>query len=138
MKKLLTSMAIASMALLPFGMSAQTLSVSTNSTPGITVTTSPFGTGVGINTGLLNIVYASNGFYDCYGHYHRVGHKHRHHQHYCKICEKQYKKIRKEAEKRHRHHAPGYHAPAPHSYTSAPRPGSNGNHYGNHKNKNKK
>lgn len=110
---------VAALSILPLGMSAQSIGFSSAPRPGVSVMTSPYGTNVSFNSGLLDIVFASNGFYDCYGHFHKVGHSHSYNKHYCKACEKEYRKIRKEAEKHYKRH------------------GNNGNHYGNNKHDNR-
>lgn len=118
MKKI-ASLVLVAMTAFPYGGAAQTLTFSSNSSPGVTVSTNPFGTGIGISTPLFNTVYTSDGYYDGYDHYHK--HKHRHHRHYRggkahrkamkkarkayrKEMKKQYKKAMKHRYKRHHHH----------------------------------
>lgn len=102
MKKLAAALTIAAISASGFGSSAQSLVFSTGTEPGVAITTSPFGTNVGVNAGLLQIAYSSNGFFDSFGHFHKVGHRHSHHQRHCKACEKEYRKLLKEAQKHHK------------------------------------
>lgn len=108
------ALVLAALTLLPAAEMAQTFTFSTNSSPGVTVSTNPFGTGIGVSTPLFNTVYTSDGYYDGYGHYHKHRHP-RHHRYrggkahrkamkkarkaYRKEMKKQYKKAMK-----HRHH----------------------------------
>lgn len=102
MKAFLPIMMILAASILPLGSAAQTFGTSAPR-PGVTISTNPYGTSVGVSSPYLNIVYTSNGFYDCYGHHHHVSHKHGKHQSYCKQCEKEYQHYYKQAHKQPKH-----------------------------------
>ncbi len=119
MKKL-AAFVLAALIALPVGGLAQTFTFSTNSNPGVTISTNPFGTGVGVSTPYFNTVYTSEGYYDAYGHYHKRPHKKHHKKHKRqyrsgkahhkavkearKAYHKEMKKQHKQARKHHRHH----------------------------------
>lgn len=126
MKKIVSTLVAAIFMLAGWSASAQVVSVSVGDENGIRMSTSPFGTDFGLNAGPINIVYSTYGFYDCYGHFHKVGHKHKHNQHHCKACEKQYRKMMKDAEKHNKKHA--HHSDKPSSHHH-----DNGKHRGHHK-----
>ena len=48
------ALVLATLTLLPAADMAQTFTFTTNSSPGVTVSTSPFGTGIGVSTPLFN------------------------------------------------------------------------------------
>lgn len=129
MKRLLTWL-LAVTILIPVASTAQTFTFTTNTSPGFTVSTNPWGTGIGLSTPYFNTVYTSDGYYDGYGRYHKRPHKRhrparpgppRHHNHgykaakahrkavrkarkaYRKEMHKQYKKAAKRHYKRHHH-----------------------------------
>lgn len=77
--------------------------------PGVTISTSPGGTSVGVSGPYFNYVYTTDGYYDGYGVFHRTSHRHAHHTSHCKYCEKQMKKHHKEMQKRHKHEAKKHH-----------------------------
>lgn len=102
---------------LPVVSTAQTFTFSTNTSPGVVVSTNPFGTGVGVSTPYFNTIYTSDGYYDGYYYGHPKRHHHRHHKHYRsgkahhkamkkarKAYRKEMKKQYKKAYKHHRHH----------------------------------
>lgn len=122
MKKFL-AWALAAILAIPTVCTAQTFTFSTNTSPGITVSTNPFGTDVGVTTPYFNTVYTSEGYYDAYGYWHPTrGYRHkshkkshksyRHHNgRYQKAHHKAMKKARKAYQKEmrrqskhHRHH----------------------------------
>ncbi len=115
MRKCIICMLAAAISL-PVMVPAQTFTFSTNTSPGLVVSTNPFGTGVGVSTPYFNTIYTSDGYYD--GYYGRP--RHRHYRHYRpgkahrkamkkarkayrKEMKKQYKKAYKHSY-RHRHH----------------------------------
>ncbi len=112
MKKIVPWILSAMMVIPSLGM-AQTFTFSTNTSPGITVSTNPFGTGVGVSTPYFNTVYTSDG----YGYYHKSRH-HRHYRNgkahrkamkkarkaYRKEMKKQYRKAAKHHYRHHHHH----------------------------------
>ena len=116
MKKIVLWILSAMMVTPSLGM-AQTFTFSTNTSPGITVSTNPFGTGVGVSTPYFNTVYTSDGYYDGYGHYHK-SRAHRHYRNgkahrkamkkarkaYRKEMKKQYRKAARHHYKHHHHH----------------------------------
>lgn len=75
MKRLVTWL-LAVTILLPVASTAQTFTFSTNTNPGFTVSTNPWGTGIGLTTPYFNTVYTSDGYYDGYGRYHKRYRKH--------------------------------------------------------------
>jgi len=129
MKRLLTWL-LAVTILIPVASTAQTFTFTTNTSPGFTVSTNPWGTGIGLSTPYFNTVYTSDGYYDGYGRFHKRYHKRhrparpgppRHHNNgykaakahhkavrkarkaYRKEMHKQYKKAAKRHYKRHHH-----------------------------------
>ncbi|MDE6392048.1 MAG: hypothetical protein K2L59_02095 [Muribaculaceae bacterium] len=92
MKKTI-ALILSALTLIPAGSMAQTLTFSTNSSPGVTVSTNPFGTGIGVTTPFFNTVYTSDGYYDAYGHFHK--HRHTRHHKVSKARRKAIKKARK-------------------------------------------
>lgn len=120
MKKFIAYILLGLFALSSVGLSAQTFTFTTGSNPGLTVSTNPYGTGVGVSTPYFNTVYTSDGYYGGHRHHHKRHHR-RHHRpaprnyrsraHYKaakkarKEYRKEYKKQMKKAYKRHhRHH----------------------------------
>lgn len=120
MKKIVPWILSAMMVIPSLGM-AQTFTFSTNTSPGITVSTNPFGTGVGVSTPYFNTVYTSDGYYDGYYDGYGYYHKSRHHRHYRngkahrkamkkarkayrKEMKKQYRKAAKHHYRHHHHH----------------------------------
>lgn len=95
---------------------AQTFTFSTNTSPGLVVSTNPFGTGVGVSTPYFNTVYTSDGYYD--GYYGRPHYRH-HHRHYrsdkahrkaMKKARKAYRKeMKKQYKKAYKHHYKHHH-----------------------------
>lgn len=114
MKKI-TAWALAALIAIPTIATAQTFTFSTNTSPGLTISTNPFGAGVGVTTPYFNTVYTTDGYYDAYGRYHRRPH-HKGHRHcrggkaHRKAMKKARKAYRKEMKKqykkayKHRHH----------------------------------
>lgn len=112
MKKI-TAWALAALIAIPTIATAQTFTFSTNTSPGVTVSTNPFGTGIGLTTPYFNTVYTSDGYYDGYGYYHPRRH-HRGHKHYrggkahrkaMKKARKAYRKeMKKQYHKAYKHH----------------------------------
>ncbi|MDE7402571.1 MAG: hypothetical protein K2M87_04065 [Muribaculaceae bacterium] len=79
MKKIITLL-LAAMTILPVSMQA-------HNNVQVNISCNP-----GIEDMVNHIVYYPNGYYDYYGHFHKViGHSHHHGIKRCKICEKQYK-----------------------------------------------
>ena len=100
MKKIVPWILSAMMVIPSLGM-AQTFTFSTNTSPGITVSTNPFGTGVGVSTPYFNTVYTSDGYYDGYAH-RKAMKKAR--KAYRKEMKKQYRKAAKHHYRHHHHH----------------------------------
>lgn len=99
MRKCIICMLAAAISL-PVMVPAQTFTFSTNTSPGLVVSTNPFGTGVGVSTPYFNTIYTSDGYYG--------RPRHRHHKHYRpgkahrKAMKKARKAYRKEMKKQYK------------------------------------
>lgn len=100
MKRIIVALALAAI-LSPIAPMASQASTSAPR-PGVSINVTPGGSSIGVSGSNISFVYTTDGYYDGYGRFHHVSHRHPRNCKHCKQCEKEMRKHRKEMEKRNR------------------------------------